>query len=162
MPSKASAMPEKRPARGISANLLDDLDHDDEADHNAVAAVLTAQEVNEMYDGYMQKMRELNRSVPVAQLSLITPLFIAPDEVRLIAKTYMAESWSQTVRNDMLDFFRARTRVVVRMTSEVQEDEAMRDSQPAILSKTDVYELLVKKNPLLQQLKDGLNLQIEY
>jgi len=109
-----------------------------------------------------KKMRELNRSVPVAQLSLITPVFIAPDEVRLVAKTHMAESWSQTVRNDMLDFFRARTKVVVRMTSEVKEDESYNEAQPAVLSKTDVYELLVQKNPNLQLLKDGLNLQIEY
>jgi len=160
--SSHAAMPEKRPVRGISANLLDDLDEEEEASCDTEAPVLTAEEVHAMYDAYMQKMRELNRSVPVAQLSLITPEFIAPDEVRLIAKTYMAESWSQTVRNDMLDFFRARTRVVVRMTSVVREDESMKESEPAVLSKTDVYELLAQKNPLLQQLKDGLNLQIEY
>ncbi len=153
--------PDKPAGRAISANLLDDLDEDDN-DQEQEAAVLTAEEVKAMFDGYMEQMRLLNRSVPVAQLSLIKPKFIEPDEIRLIASTHMAESWSQTVRNDMLDFFRARTRVVVRMTSEVREDESLKNAQPAVLSKNDTYELMAQKNPLLKQLRDGLNLQIEY
>lgn len=169
LPSEAPpAVPLKMPARAasarsISASLLDDLDEPEEGETGPAEAVSICQEeVNTIWSAYRKKAQDENKSVVSAQLALIDPLCIAPDEVHLIAKTHMAESWSQTVRNDMLDFFRARTKVVVRITSEVQEDAAHEAAQPSVLSKTDVYELLAKKNPALAQLKDGLNLQIEY
>ncbi len=163
-PSAQAETPEKMaPARAINANLLDDLDEPEDGEA-APAEILSIcqDEVNTIWEAYRQKAQDENKAVVSAQLALIVPQCIEPDEVHLIAKTHMAESWSQTVRNDMLDFFRARTKVVVRITSEVREDEAHEAAQPAVLSKTDVFELLAKKNPALAQLKDGLNLQIEY
>lgn len=151
------------PSRAISANLLDDLDEPEiEGAIDTTPLSLCQEEVDTTYEAYRLRARQENKGVVLAQLALITPKCIPPDEVRLIAKTQMAESWSQSVRNDLLDFFRARTKIIVRITSEVKEDETLEAGRPAVLSKNDVFELLAKKNPLLSKLKDGLNLQIEY
>jgi len=95
-------------------------------------------------------------------MAMIKSEFIAPDEVRLTSPSKIVDSYAQNLRNDILDFFRQRTSVMVRITTDVKENKSVTDNQPKALSKQDIYDLMASKNPYLNKLKEDLNLQMEY
>lgn len=150
--------------RKIAANWLDDIDDElPEDDGNShLIQHLSNKEVADIYDAYRKKLHEEGRHVLYAQMAMIKSEFIEPDEVKLISPSKIVDSYAQNNRNDILDFFRHRTSVRVRITTEVQEDTTITDNQPRALSKQDIYELMASKNPYLEKLKQDLNLQMEY
>lgn len=150
--------------RKIAANWLDDIDdeivEDTSKDH--LVKHLNNDEVTAIYAAFRKKLHEEGRHVLHAQMAMIQSEFIAPDEVRLISPSKIVDSYAQNLRNDILDFFRHRTSVMVRITTEVKENKSAQDNQPKALSKQDVYDLMATKNPCLGKLKEDLNLQMEY
>jgi hypothetical protein len=53
--------------------------------------------------------------------------------------------------------------MIVRITTAIIEDEAVKAAQnTVVLSKSEMYEAMARKNPNLAALKDGLGMQIEY
>jgi len=86
-----------------------------------------------------------------------------PDEVRLISPSELTDTYAKDQRTLLIDFYREQTRIIVRITTEVQEDEAIKAAQNNIvLSKSEIYEVMAQKNPNLAKLKDGLGMNIEY
>lgn len=161
-PTVPPAAKKEKPNRMIGAAFLDDLDA---APGSQAAAkkgieVLDQEQVNSLYETFRRTMQD--RPVLFAQLGQIKPEFHAPDEVRLVSPSAIVDSQTQVVRNDIIDFFRARCSMVVRIVTETREDKTAVEDQPKVMSKQDVYDAMVQKNPMLAKLKEGLNLQIEY
>jgi hypothetical protein len=87
---------------------------------------------------------------------------VAEDEARIISPTSITDSYAQNLRNELTEFFSAEAGRTIRVTTELREDESLKSAQPQVLSRQEMYEAMVRKNPLLAQLKDGLNLQLDY
>ena len=89
---------------------------------------------------------------------------LPPDEVRIICPTDFTHSYAKDQRDILIEFFRKQTGVsVIRVTTEVKEDPNIAaQQQPTVLSRQETYEAMAQKNPNLDKLKDGLNLQIDY
>ena len=87
-----------------------------------------------------------------------------PDELRLIAGTELTETYARDQRTLVSDFFRAGAGMIVRVTTEVQIDEAAIAAAAAnrVLSKDEVFDVMAQKNPNLGYLRDALAMQIEY
>lgn len=154
------------PARRIRKNLLENIDASlNNANTNTATAEvkeLTLEWATELYNQYKQKAREESKSVLFAQLSMMQLEVHPPEEVRIIAPSEITEMYALDQRNDLIDFYRAHTGLRVRVTTEIREDLTVVQEQKAILSKPEIYEAMVRKNPNLGKLKDALNLQIEY
>jgi len=153
-------------ARRIRKNLLENIDASlNNANANAATAEtkeLTLEWATELYNQYKQKAREESKSVLFAQLSMMQLEVYPPEEVRIIAPSEITEMYALDQRNDLIEFYRAHTGLRVRVTTEIREDITVVHEQKAILSKPEIYEAMVRKNPNLGKLKDALNLQIEY
>lgn len=152
------------PARRISRNLMNDIES---AVTNAVAVQvesrsLTQEIVEKVYNQYKQKLQEENKSVLHAQFSSMNAEMVSADEIRLVAPNELTEEYAKEQRNQLIDYFRTHTGIMVRVTTEVKHDEQTQTFQPTVLSKSELYEVMVQKNPNLKLLKDALNLQIEY
>lgn len=152
------------PARRISRNLMNDIES---AVTNAVAVQvesksLTQEIVEKVYNQYKQKLQKENKSVLHAQFSSMNAEMVSADEIRLVAPNELTEEYAKEQRNQLIDYFRAHTGIMVRVTTEVKHDEQTQTFQPTVLSKSELYEVMVQKNPNLKLLKDALNLQIEY
>lgn len=161
MPAAAAA----GPARRISKNLLDDLDtlSSQPLPHMMPKKELTAEQVHEVYEQFKKQVQAEQQSMLHVQLSMARPELLPPDEVRFICPTDMSEEYAKNERNRMIDYFRAHTGVMVRITTELRIDEALQaQTQVRVLSKPEMYEVMARKNGNLALLKDGLNLQIEY
>lgn len=53
--------------------------------------------------------------------------------------------------------------MIVRITTEIQEDENTRaQQQTTVLSKSETFDVMAQENPQLARLKEGLGMSIEY
>jgi len=152
-------------ARRISKNFMSDLDAqvNNVATSDAPKKELSQDIVSEVFEKYKQKLQSENKSANHAQFSTMKVEMLPNDEIRIVASNDFTEAYAKNERNNLIDFFRGHTGVMVRITTEVRKSEA--DNMPQqekILSKTEVYEAMARKNPNLGKLKDALNLQIDY
>ena len=153
--------------RRISKNLLGDLDAEMQSLANAKAAEakeLTNEFATEVFGKYKDLLKEQNKSVYHAQFNAMIVEALPPDEVRIVAPTDLAETYAKEERNKLIEFFRKETGIAaLRITTEVREDKSFaQKEQTVVLSKQEMYEAMAQKNPNLDQLKNSLNLQIEY
>ena len=169
--AQASAETQKQaappnPSRRISKNLLENIDAAVNSAMSASAVEvteLTDELVQQVYDQYKARLKEENKSILVSQFSVIKAEIAGPDEVRLVAPTELTEEYAKEQRSSLIDHFRKHINGRVRVTTEVRKNKEMEgEQQPAVLSKTEMFEAMAKENPELQKLKDALNLQIDY
>ena len=169
--AQASAETQKQaappnPSRRISKNLLENIDAAVNSAMSASAVEvteLTDELVQQVYDQYKARLKEENKSILVSQFSVIKAEIAGPDEIRLVAPTELTEEYAKEQRSSLIDHFRKHINGRVRVTTEVRKNKEMEgEQQPAVLSKTEMFEAMAKENPELQKLKDALNLQIDY
>ncbi len=153
----------KPEGRRVSASFLKDLD----SELNKVTAkkeaakAMCQEDAERMFNVFRDKTQADNRSSVYAQLLQMQVECIGEDEVRIISPTQMADSYAQNLRNELIEFFSKEADRNVRITTELREDEAAA-AQPQVLSKQEMYEAMATKNPLVAQLREGLNLQLDF
>ena len=151
--------------RRISRNMMNEID---DVVNNAVQQTVEAKEltqgiVAQLFEEFKQAVLDNNKMMLHAQLLLMTPEFHPPNEVRIINPTDLTETYALDERNNLIEYYREKTGVMVRVTTEVQLDESIQaNQQEKVLSKQEVFDQMVKKNPALGKLKDALGLQIDY
>lgn len=110
---------------------------------------------------FKERLREANEHTLFAQFSQVAIKKAGDSEAEIICPTEMAEVYIKNTRDRLLDFFQQKYGRIIRVLTRVVVDE----SQPKPtkqLSKQEIYEELVKENPVLQTLRNTLGLQIEY
>jgi DNA polymerase-3 subunit gamma/tau len=149
-------------ARRISKDLLADIGNDLGAG-NADQKELTQELATEVLEKYRQHLRDQKRSVYHAQFMAMSVEALPPDEIRFITPNDLTDAYVKELRDVLIDFFRTHTGVkALRITSEIRIDPSTIQPKEKVLSKPEIYEAMAAKNPVLAQLKDALNLQIEY
>ena len=124
---------------------------------------LTVEMVNDLFEKYKQQLRAAEKNVIYAQYCMMRVEFLPPDEVKLISPTELTDTYAREQRTHMLDYYREETKILVRIVTEIQEDEATKNApKTVILSKSEVFDAMVQKNPSLGRLKDSLGMSIEY
>ncbi|WP_276134778.1 DNA polymerase III subunit gamma/tau [Polluticoccus soli] len=163
-PVPKTATTGNNPARRISKGLMD-LDNLDHSSGPQVEKKELTQELGEeIFRLFTQKLKDANRSMYHAQFSSMKVEVVGADEVRVIAPTNFSEEYAKDQRNVLIDFYRAETgNPVVRVVTEVREDQSMvAIEQKIVLSKPEIMEAMIAKNPDLGRLRDAMGLQIEY
>lgn len=153
-------------ARRISSTLISEIDV---SVSNAAQAAdtdipeLTIEMVLALHEEYKQKMLAESKMMVYAQLQMINVELHPNDEVRLICPTELTETYANNQRNEIIDFYRDKTQIKVRVVTEVRLDKAIEEEQQTkVLSKQDMFDAMVAKNPVLGQLKDALGMHLDY
>ncbi|MBS1584546.1 MAG: DNA polymerase III subunit gamma/tau [Bacteroidetes bacterium] len=160
--SNNTGAPPPSAARRISKDLLADIGNDIGAG-NADQRELTQELATEVLEKYRQHLRDQKRSVYHAQFMAMSVEALPPDEIRFITPNDLTDAYVKELRDVLIDFFRTHTGIgALRITSEIRIDPNTIQVKEKVLSKPEIYEAMAAKNPVLAQLKDALNLQIEY
>ncbi len=149
----------------ISKNLMDldaalaDIDNVAEQEK----AELTDEMVARIWEEHREMVRGQNKSMLYAQLLQMKLEVFPPDEIRIICPTDLTNTYAMDYRNTLIDYFRKASGVMIRITTKIVEDSAVAaQQQTTVLSKQEIFDAMVQKNPHLGSLKDALNLQVEY
>ena len=160
-PRRAPASPKR-----LSMDMLGDLDSEvakAAANQNQEKKVLTREAAEQLFEAYKAKLQAENKSVLHSQFCMMRLEVYPPDEVRLISPSGFTDGYAKDQKTPLIDYYTAETGMVVRITTEIQEDEAIKAAQSiTVLSKSEMFEAMANKNPHLAALKDGLGMTIEY
>ena len=152
--------------RKLSMNMLADLDDEvtrAAANQHVEKKILTLQRAEELFELYKQKLQSEAKNVLYSQFGMMRLEVLPPDEVRIISPSELTDTYARDQRTLLIDYYRTETKMIVRITTEIQEDEEIKNAQNVVvLSKSEMYEAMAQKNPNLAKLKDGLGMQIEY
>lgn len=110
---------------------------------------------------FREKLRDGNEHTLFAQFSQVAIKKAGDSEAEIICPTEMAEVYIKNTRDRLLDFFQQKYGRIIRVLTRVVVDESL-PKPTKQLSKQEIYEELVKENPVLQTLRNTLGLQIEY
>jgi len=154
------------PSKKLSMNMLQDLDSEvakAAANTNNEQKVLTLARAEELFETYKKKLQAESKSVLFSQFLMMRIEVLPPDELRLISPSELTDTYARDQRSILTDFYRAETGMIVRITTTIVEDESIKAAQnTVVLSKSEMYEAMARKNPNLAALKDTLGMQIEY
>jgi len=153
-------------SRRLSKNMLDDITQkvsDAATRKEQEKNELTAEIAQQLFDKYKQQLLSAGKNVIQAQFSMMRVEVLPPDEVRIISPSELTDTYAKEQRTQLIDFYRAETKMMVRITMEIQEDEAVKAAQnTVVLSKSEMFDAMAAKNPSLGKLKDALGMTIEY
>jgi DNA polymerase-3 subunit gamma/tau len=162
----ATAQPATPPPAGrrISRNLIDDIDAQmaNNAAQKEAPKELTKEMAEALYDKYKKRIQADQKNMLYSQLTMLKLEVHPPDEIKLVAPSEITEMYALDQRNELLEYFRAETGLLIRVTTAVEKDETVMQQQKTVLSKPEIFEEMMQKNPELRKLREGLNLQIEY
>ena len=159
--------PRSSPASGggkrLSMSLLDDMD--DMLDKIETRTTpLTLDECNELFEEYKKYLLSESKGTVHAQFMQMKLEFYPPDEIKIVSPVQLADMYAKESRSALLDYYRDKTKILVRITTELREDDTAKAEQRknTVLSKQEMYEAMAMKNPYVARLKESLNMQIEY
>ncbi len=166
-PAAPATPPPSGGSRRLSKSMLSDLDNRVNSTASSAGQEkkeLTQEYAQELFEKYKGQMQAAGKAVIFAQLSLMTLEILPPDEVRLISPSELTDTYAREQRTQLIDYYREETKILVRITTEIREDEAAKVAaqKNAVLSKSEVYELMAQKNPDLARLREGLGMTLEY
>jgi len=147
-------------------NILDDLTSEitrATANQDKEQKILSKETADQLFEKYKQQLQAANKNVIYAQFTMMRVDVLPPDELRIISPSELTDTYAKEQRTSLIDFYRAETKMIVRITTEIQEDESVKAEQnKTVLSKSEMYEAMAQKNPQLTRLKEGLGMSIEY
>ncbi len=160
--SKPAESKSRRVRRDIMAEIDDAVNNMEEVEDTSTIE-LTQEVVEKIFSEYKEKAQKGNKSMLYAQLMLMTPEVKPPDEICFVVPTDLTNTYALNQRDELLEYFSNKTNIRIRITTEIRLDENVEQTQQDIvLSKPEMLEAMINKNPNLGKLKDNLNLQIEY
>jgi len=163
---EAPVAPKPAPTEGrrISASFMDNLDAtlQNAMKEKQDKKVLTQEEAERLFNSFSESLQAEGRSVLYSQLLQMKIECVAADEMRIISHSEITDSYAQSLRNELIELFSKLFGSPLRITTELRSDGSLVDDNPKILSKQEIYEQMVQKNPNIGRLKDNLGLQIDY
>ena len=157
---------EQPTARKLSKNIFANIEN---AVNQATSAIDVAQkiisveEINKIFDQYKLKLQKGGESINHAQFCMMRVELLPPDEIRIIAPTEFTENYAKAERNSLIEYYRAETNMMVRITTTVVVDETVKyEPKSNVLTKAEVFEAMALKNPNLAKLREAFNFQVEY
>ena len=128
-----------------------------------VEKVLTQEMAEALFEAYKKQLQAADKAAIYAQFSMMRIEVLPPDQINIICPSQLTDMYAREQRNVLIDFCSKETQMVVRITTEIQEDEAVTAAQNnVVLSKSEIFDVMANKNPSLAKLKDALGMQIEY
>ena len=165
LPAKPT-IPRDPSAKKLTMNMLQDLDVEvakAAANVDKEQKVLTVEKAEQLFSAYKKKLQDESKSVLYSQFIMMRIEVLPPDELKLISPSELTDTYARDQRSLLTDFYRAETGMIVRITTAIIEDESIKAAQnTVVLSKSEMYEAMARKNPNLAALKDTLGMQIEY
>ena len=152
-------------SRRISKNLLDDIEQEIKssiAENQGKNFVLEEAAVLPVFEAFKEQLRNESKSFLLSLFSVLKIELLGNDEIKLIAPNEMSEATIKEQRNQLIDYFSEKLGSKIRITTEVRPDPELEKQLPKVLSKQEIFEKMALKNPALKQLKDTLNLQIDF
>ncbi|WP_343701154.1 DNA polymerase III subunit gamma/tau [Chitinophaga sp.] len=125
---------------------------------------LTAGALAVYWEEFIDRFRQANKMTVVGNLQLAQVVLLGPEEIGLISRNIVQYRFMEEEKLEISDFFKKKFRnkdlVLTLSLDESQQEVA--DTGPAPLSSREQYARMVEKYPLVKELKDRLNMELDF
>lgn len=149
------------PIRRVSRNMMQmQQAAQTEAGQKMTLADLNIEKVNEIFEQYKTSLKAENKSI--LHSAFMNVQVVMPEEgtIHFISPNNITDSYVQSEKSILQDLIIKETGLQVRLLNSYIETEE--EPKEKVLSRTEVFNEMASKNPMLFQLRDALKLGIDY
>ncbi len=158
----ATSAPKTTLGKNGLQSLLQKVKTDHENSIEASGLPLNADNLHECWHHYLQNLKILQKSSLHTNLSVINISVTGPEDITMDCPSTLAYTFANAERLALIDYLQQqfgnkRLKVYIKLNELAPEQQVH-----TVMSKSEIFAAMVEKNPLLKELKDGLNLELDY
>jgi DNA polymerase-3 subunit gamma/tau len=161
-PATATTTAAPKPGLGNLQSLLQKVKSDQETASAGTALQLTTSNLLNSWKEYLESLRAQQKSALHTNLSVINMSVTGPEDITMDCPSTLAHTFANAERLTLIDYLQQqfgnkRLKVYIKL-NELAPEKQVR----TVMSKSEIFAAMVEKNPLLKELKDNLNLELDY
>ncbi len=125
---------------------------------------LTAGAISVYWDEFIDRFRQANKMTVVSNLQLAQTAMLGPEEICIVSRNIVQYRFMEEEKLEISEFFKQKFRnnalILTLQLDESQQQTA--DIGPAPLSSREQFARMAEKYPLVKELKDRLNMELDF
>ncbi|WP_298717936.1 DNA polymerase III subunit gamma/tau [Chitinophaga sp.] len=125
---------------------------------------LTAGAVAVYWDEFIDRFRQANKMTVVGNLQLAQTELVGPEEIRITSRNIVQYRFMEEEKLEISEFFKQKFRnkdlVLTLLLDESRQTEV--DTGPEPLSSKQQFARMLEKYPLVKELRDRLNMELDF
>jgi DNA polymerase-3 subunit gamma/tau len=124
---------------------------------------MTAGALSVYWDEFIDRFRQANKMTVVSNLQLATISLVSLEEIAITSRNIVQFRFMEEEKLSISQFFKDKFRnSSIVLTLLLDESQQTMDIGPAPLSNREKFQKLVEKYPLVKELKDKLNMELDF
>ena len=128
------------------------------------AIPLTAGALVVYWEEFIDRFRQANKMTVVSNLQLAQVILINQQEIGIVSRNIVQFRFMEEEKLEISEFFKKKfknnTLILTLQLDESQQEN--QDSGPVALSSREQYAKMIEKYPLVKELKDRLNMELDF
>ncbi|NSL88618.1 DNA polymerase III subunit gamma/tau [Chitinophaga sp. Mgbs1] len=133
-------------------------------DHNVVQAIpLTSGALHVYWEEFIDKFRQANKMTVVSNLQLAVLKLLDTAEIGIVSRNIVQFRFMEEEKLEISEFFKQKfNNPAIILTLQLDESQQAQDIGPAPLSSREQFQQMADKYPLVKELKDRLNMELDF
>ena len=115
------------------------------------------------WEEFIDIFRQANKMTVVSNLQLAIVKLQAPEEIGIVSRNIVQFRFMEEEKLAISDFFKRKfNNPAIILTLQLDETQQTQDIGPAPLSSREQFQMMIDKYPLVKELKDKLNMELDF
>src|SRR5690606_34040422 len=115
------------------------------------------------WEEFIDTFRQANKMTVVSNLQLDNVTLLAPEVIGIVSRNIVQFPLMEEEKLAIPDFFKRKfNNPSIILTLQLDESQQSQDIGPAPLSSREQFQLMVEQYPLVKELKDKLNMELDF
>ncbi|GAA0524543.1 DNA polymerase III subunit gamma/tau [Chitinophaga japonensis] len=115
------------------------------------------------WEEFIDTFRQANKMTVVSNLQLANVVLLAAEEIGIVSRNIVQFRFMEEEKLAISDFFKRKfNNPSIILTLQLDESQQSQDIGPAPLSSREQFQLMVEQYPLVKELKDKLNMELDF
>jgi DNA polymerase-3 subunit gamma/tau len=115
------------------------------------------------WEEFIDVFRQANKMTVVSNLQLAVVKLLAPEEIGIVSRNIVQFRFMEEEKLAISDFFKRKfNNPAIILTLQLDETQQTQDIGPAPLSSREQFHRMIEQYPLVKELKDKLNMELDF
>lgn len=124
---------------------------------------ITAGALAVYWEEFIDIFRQANKMTVVSNLQLAVVKLLAPEEIGIVSRNIVQFRFMEEEKLAISEFFKRKfNNPAIILTLQLDETQQTQDIGPAPMSSREQFQAMIEKYPLVKELKDKLNMELDF
>ncbi|WP_143304835.1 DNA polymerase III subunit gamma/tau [Chitinophaga vietnamensis] len=125
--------------------------------------LLTAGALHVYWEEFIDRYRQANKMTVVSNLQLAVLKLLGQEEIGIVSRNIVQFRFMEEEKLIISEFFKQKfNNPAIILTLQLDESQQVQDIGPAPLSSREQFQQMAEKYPLVKELKDRLNMELDF